>query len=160
MGLDTSFGLSGAVTPRRGQEANNKRMKRRPWARPHPRAHSIPCQAHFRSKKSANPLRGFSLEASYVHICILNNILFAICLAGGHAPAHSHEGAPSKLRLGGDFSSTSTTPVKRESGRFVRAWEVPSPYFVLAGMIGKLIPSHEMRLPRPKIECYCSNVTT
>ena len=62
----------------------------------------------------------------------------------------AHEGAPSKLRLGGDFSSTSTTPVKRESGRFVRAWEVPSPDFVLAGMAGKLIHSQEMRLPGPK----------
>ena len=87
--LKPSFGLSGAVTRRRGQEVNNKRMKRRPWARPHPRAHSIPCQAHFRSKKSANPLRGFSLQASYVHICLPNNILFAICLAGSPRPAHS-----------------------------------------------------------------------
>jgi len=49
-------------------------------ARTHPRPISYLVKPHFRSRNPANRLCAFSLGASYIHICIPKNILFAICL--------------------------------------------------------------------------------
>src|ERR1039457_699858 len=49
--LSLEWGCHPAPRPRSEQQANEAASV----GSPHPRAHSIPCQAHFRSKKSANP---------------------------------------------------------------------------------------------------------